>query len=203
MFLNLVNTPLLLSLPSFSFPSPFLLTLPSLPFLPFPSLSSSLPQQPLVQVAVWTVGEFGDLLVTGQVEALEEGEEPLHVTEDEVLDVMEKVLQSPQSTATSRHYTLNSVMKLSSRSVVLCSLFSVIHLSPLPSFSLPSPPLLPLPPLSLHPSPLPPLLSPALTGFQPACPGSSPLLVTMATTWTQSCSREQWSMASSSANTTT
>lgn len=85
------------------------------------------------------MGEFGDLLVTGQVEAMEEGEEPLHVTEDEVLDVMEKVLQSPQSTSTSRQYTLNSVMKLSSRSVVWCSLFSVIHLSllsspsPLPS----------------------------------------------------------------------
>ena len=81
-------------------------------------------QQPLVQVSVWAVGEYGDLLVTGQVESEvgggeeeEEGGggEGVHVNEDEVLDVLEHVLQSPQSTPTTRQYTLNSVMKLSSR----------------------------------------------------------------------------------------
>ena len=67
--------------------------------------------------------------MTGQVENVggvgdEEGEgeegsggggEVVQVTEDEVLDVLEHVLQSPQSTPTTRQYTLNSVMKLSSR----------------------------------------------------------------------------------------
>ena len=62
-----------------------------------------------MQVVVWAVGEYGDLLVTGQVEsegAGEEGEgggggEVVHVNEDEVLKC---VLQSPQSTSTTRQY---------------------------------------------------------------------------------------------------
>ena len=41
------------------------------------------------------------------------GGEVVHVNEDEVLDVLERVLQSPQSTSTTRQYTLNSAMKLS------------------------------------------------------------------------------------------
>ena len=85
---------------------------------------------------MWAVGEYGDLLVTGQVESevgggeegekeegeKEEGEEEeeggrevVNANEDEVLDVLERVLQSPQSTSTTRQYTLNTVMKLSSR----------------------------------------------------------------------------------------
>ena len=37
------------------------------------------------------------------------------VTEDEVLDVVERVLQSPQSSQTTREYAINAVMKLSIR----------------------------------------------------------------------------------------
>ena len=53
----------------------------------------------------------------GEEEEEEEGRggEVVHVSEDEVLDVLEGVLQSPQSTPITRQYTLNSVMKLSSR----------------------------------------------------------------------------------------
>lgn len=39
------------------------------------------------------------------------------VTEDGILDIMERVLQSPQSTQCTREYTFNAVMKLSTRLV--------------------------------------------------------------------------------------
>ena len=37
------------------------------------------------------------------------------ITEDEVLDVIERVLQSPQSALTTREYAINAIMKLSTR----------------------------------------------------------------------------------------
>ena len=40
------------------------------------------------------------------------------MTEDSVLDVVEKVLQSPQSSHSTRDYAINAVMKLSIRSVL-------------------------------------------------------------------------------------
>uniref|UniRef100_UPI00398EA4C9 AP-1 complex subunit gamma-1 isoform X3 n=1 Tax=Pristiophorus japonicus TaxID=55135 RepID=UPI00398EA4C9 len=68
-------------------------------------------QQPLVQVGAWCMGEYGDLLVSGQCEE----EEPIQVTEDEVMDVLETVLQSNMSTSVTRGYTLTAIMKLSTR----------------------------------------------------------------------------------------
>ncbi|CAH2294472.1 AP-1 complex subunit gamma-1 isoform X2 [Pelobates cultripes] len=68
-------------------------------------------QQPLVQVASWCIGEYGELLLLGSCEE----EEPLQVTEDEVLDVLEGILQSHISTPSTRAYTLTAIMKLSTR----------------------------------------------------------------------------------------
>ncbi|KAL0187784.1 hypothetical protein M9458_014883, partial [Cirrhinus mrigala] len=67
--------------------------------------------QPLVQVASWCIGEYGDLLVSGQCEE----EEPIQVTEDEVLDVLEGLLVSNLSTPVTRGYSLTAIMKLSTR----------------------------------------------------------------------------------------
>ncbi|XP_033929725.1 AP-1 complex subunit gamma-1-like isoform X2 [Melopsittacus undulatus] len=68
-------------------------------------------QQPLVQVASWCIGEYGDLLVSGQCEE----EPPIQVTEDEVLDILESILISNMSASVTRGYTLTAIMKLSTR----------------------------------------------------------------------------------------
>ncbi|KAM4708779.1 AP-1 complex subunit gamma-like 2 isoform 1-T5 [Discoglossus pictus] len=77
----------------------------------YKAVSEDISQQPLVQVASWCIGEYGDLLLSGSCEE----EEPVQVTEEEVLDVMEGVLQSHISLPSTRAYTLTAIMKLSTR----------------------------------------------------------------------------------------
>ncbi|CAM9134134.1 unnamed protein product, partial [Lampetra planeri] len=77
----------------------------------FKAMQEDISQPPLVQVAAWCVGEYGDLLLSGHCEE----EEPIEVTEDEVLDVLEGVLQSNLSTSITRGYALTASMKLSTR----------------------------------------------------------------------------------------
>ncbi|XP_035021124.1 AP-1 complex subunit gamma-1 isoform X4 [Hippoglossus stenolepis] len=77
----------------------------------YKALLDDISQQPLVQVASWCIGEYGDLLVSGQCEE----EEPIQVSEDEVLDVLEGLLVSNMSTPVTRGYSLTAIMKLSTR----------------------------------------------------------------------------------------
>uniref|UniRef100_A0A8C1UXE7 Adaptor related protein complex 1 subunit gamma 1 n=1 Tax=Cyprinus carpio TaxID=7962 RepID=A0A8C1UXE7_CYPCA len=77
----------------------------------YKALLDDISQQPLVQVASWCIGEYGDLLVSGQCEE----EEPIQVSEDEVLDVLEGLLVSNLSTPVTRAYSLTAIMKLSTR----------------------------------------------------------------------------------------
>uniref|UniRef100_A0AAX7VEB5 AP-1 complex subunit gamma n=1 Tax=Astatotilapia calliptera TaxID=8154 RepID=A0AAX7VEB5_ASTCA len=74
----------------------------------YKALLDDISQQPLVQVASWCIGEYGDLLVSGQCEE----EEPI---QDEVLDVLEGLLVSNLSTPVTRGYALTAIMKLSTR----------------------------------------------------------------------------------------
>uniref|UniRef100_A0A8C4NQK3 AP-1 complex subunit gamma n=1 Tax=Dicentrarchus labrax TaxID=13489 RepID=A0A8C4NQK3_DICLA len=81
----------------------------------YKALLDDISQQPLVQVASWCIGEYGDLLVSGQCEE----EEPIQVTEDEVLDVLEGLLVSNLSTPVTRvnclftlYCTLNRIKKV-------------------------------------------------------------------------------------------
>nr|XP_033797984.1 AP-1 complex subunit gamma-1 isoform X4 [Geotrypetes seraphini] len=77
----------------------------------YKAILDDISQQPLVQVASWCMGEYGDLLVSGQCEE----EEPVQVTEDEVLDILESVLISNMSGSVTRGYALTAIMKSSTR----------------------------------------------------------------------------------------
>lgn len=70
-------------------------------------------KQPLTQVAVWAIGEYGDVLLN--VSHNDVGELVEKPTESDVIDVYQKLLWSPQNTATTKQYTLMSLTKLSTR----------------------------------------------------------------------------------------
>ncbi|KAM4551411.1 AP-1 complex subunit gamma-like 2 isoform 1-T2 [Odontesthes bonariensis] len=75
------------------------------------ALLTDISQPSLVQVACWCIGEYGDLLLRGECQETE----PVQVTEDDVLDVLETVLQSHMSSPTTRGFALTATMKLSTR----------------------------------------------------------------------------------------
>ncbi|XP_021551093.1 AP-1 complex subunit gamma-like 2 isoform X1 [Neomonachus schauinslandi] len=77
----------------------------------YSALADDISQQPLVQVAAWCIGEYGDLLLEGACEETE----PLQVEEEKVLALLEKVLQSHMSLPATRGYALTALMKLSTR----------------------------------------------------------------------------------------
>lgn len=69
-------------------------------------------RQPLTQVAVWAIGEYGDLLLEVRIDD-DGGKQP--PTEEEVIDVYQRLLWSPQNTVTTKQYALMSLTKLSTR----------------------------------------------------------------------------------------
>ncbi|CAL8347801.1 unnamed protein product [Merluccius merluccius] len=75
------------------------------------ALVADISQQPLVQVACWCIGEYGDSLLRGECEETE----PVQVTEDDILDALETVLQSHMSSPATRGFALTATMKLSTR----------------------------------------------------------------------------------------
>ncbi|EEB10075.1 conserved hypothetical protein [Pediculus humanus corporis] len=70
-------------------------------------------RQPLTQIATWCIGEYGDLLLYSQPGGDEE--KSINVTEDDIIDVYQKLLWSQQNTVTTKQYTLLSLTKLSTR----------------------------------------------------------------------------------------
>ncbi|XP_053359604.1 AP-1 complex subunit gamma-like 2 [Clarias gariepinus] len=75
------------------------------------ALIADISQQSLVQVACWCIGEYGDLLLKGECDDIE----PIQITEDDVLDALETVLQSHMSWSATRGFALTAIMKLSTR----------------------------------------------------------------------------------------
>ncbi|CAB3251953.1 unnamed protein product [Arctia plantaginis] len=77
-------------------------------------------KQPLVQVATWTIGEYGDLLVSEASNAIsmvdEDGvDDFVRPTEEYVIDVYQKLLWCTQLSITTKEYLLLSLAKLSTR----------------------------------------------------------------------------------------
>ncbi|XP_043351880.1 AP-1 complex subunit gamma-like 2 isoform X2 [Dermochelys coriacea] len=75
------------------------------------ALARDISQQPLVQVATWCIGEYGDLLLADSCEEAE----PVQVEEGQVLALLERVLQSHLSLPPTRALALTALMKLSTR----------------------------------------------------------------------------------------
>ncbi|CAH2086814.1 unnamed protein product [Euphydryas editha] len=77
-------------------------------------------KQPLVQVAAWTIGEYGDMLVSEASNAIsmvdDDGVDDFtRPTEEYVIDIYQKLLWSTQLSITTKEYLLLSLAKLSTR----------------------------------------------------------------------------------------
>ena len=80
-------------------------------------------KQPMVQVAMWTLGEFADLLNIPYIPlnsidestASNEVEQPLNVKEEQVIDLCEEVLTTNLMNIVTKEYTIETLMKLSVR----------------------------------------------------------------------------------------
>ncbi|KAI8527141.1 hypothetical protein RHMOL_Rhmol12G0052600 [Rhododendron molle] len=79
----------------------------------YKAVQTSGEQESLVRVAVWCIGEYGEMLVnsTGMLDI----EEPITVTESDAVDVIEISLKNHTSDLTTRAMCLIALLKLSSR----------------------------------------------------------------------------------------
>jgi AP-1 complex subunit gamma-1 len=80
------------------------------------ALSEDITQQSLVQVAVWCLGEFGELLLRSTAISLEDaGSQTLSVGENDVIAVLSKILRAPTSKTSTKRYILTAIVKLTAR----------------------------------------------------------------------------------------
>ena len=63
-------------------------------------------QQPLVQVAAWCLGEYGDQVAQGGVEGL---------NDQDIVDILIRVLNYNAGVVATREYAVNALIKLSTR----------------------------------------------------------------------------------------
>jgi AP-1 complex subunit gamma-1 len=83
------------------------------------ALNKDLMKQPLVQVGIWCVGEFGDVLVQRQQAdvdgAKKSSSEPLDVSEKDIVSLLHAVLRHPSTTDNTKEYVLTAAVKLIDR----------------------------------------------------------------------------------------
>ncbi|XP_004297651.1 PREDICTED: AP-1 complex subunit gamma-2-like isoform X2 [Fragaria vesca subsp. vesca] len=77
------------------------------------AIQTSADQESLVRVAVWCIGEYGDMLVNniGMLDV----EDPITVTESDAVDIIEIALKHHTSDLTTKAMALIALLKLSSR----------------------------------------------------------------------------------------
>lgn len=76
-------------------------------------------KQPLVQVCLWGVGEFADLLVQGLPEHTDG--EIVETTEADIVSMCEKLLNTNHMTLITKEYTISALIKLSVRFPQQCN----------------------------------------------------------------------------------
>ncbi|KAF5307950.1 hypothetical protein FQR65_LT06517 [Abscondita terminalis] len=69
-------------------------------------------KQPLIQVAVWAIGEYGDLILSASMDDVSDVVKP---SEEVVIEVYQRLLWSPQNSPTTKQFALMSLTKLSTR----------------------------------------------------------------------------------------
>eukprot|EP01121_Diplochlamys_sp_Union-15-3_P013136 TRINITY_DN4040_c0_g2_i1.p1 TRINITY_DN4040_c0_g2~~TRINITY_DN4040_c0_g2_i1.p1 ORF type:complete len:738 (-),score=127.72 TRINITY_DN4040_c0_g2_i1:25-2238(-) len=79
------------------------------------SLSNDISQQSMIQAGVWCIGEFADLLIVGESGTGEDGKEFVKVTEQDVINLLKKIIRAPTTLPSSRVYVLTAAMKLTVR----------------------------------------------------------------------------------------
>eukprot|EP01096_Ripella_sp_DP13-Kostka_P003624 TRINITY_DN1544_c3_g2_i2.p1 TRINITY_DN1544_c3_g2~~TRINITY_DN1544_c3_g2_i2.p1 ORF type:complete len:867 (+),score=475.34 TRINITY_DN1544_c3_g2_i2:57-2603(+) len=72
----------------------------------FTLLTNDILKQPLVQTAVWTIGEYGDLLITSG---------KLPVSPADIIDLLDRIVKHPATSLQTKQYILTAVVKLSDR----------------------------------------------------------------------------------------
>uniref|UniRef100_A0A803PE31 AP-1 complex subunit gamma n=1 Tax=Cannabis sativa TaxID=3483 RepID=A0A803PE31_CANSA len=77
------------------------------------AFQTSSEQESLVRVAVWCIGEYGDMLVNNV--GMLDIEDPITVTESDAVDVAETAIKRHKSDLTTKAMALISLLKLSSR----------------------------------------------------------------------------------------
>ncbi|KAL5759771.1 hypothetical protein ACOSQ2_018609 [Xanthoceras sorbifolium] len=77
------------------------------------ALQASAEQESLVRVAVWCIGEYGDMLVNNV--GVLNIEEPITVTESDAVDVVETAIKSHSLDLTTKAMAMIALLKLSSR----------------------------------------------------------------------------------------
>lgn len=77
----------------------------------FRAIQADKSQQALIQVASWCIGEYGELLLSTDLEE----DEPLNVTEGDVVVMLGGILSSTLSSQVTKEYALTALMKLTTR----------------------------------------------------------------------------------------